>query len=175
MGGGGARSICLSAFDSGIVAPDDLPAGRGWACLLGISSLKRSVVDTCSVFLFFIFHACICVCFFRFRAGRQGRQAGRPFLHPPTHSPRRAAPRRAAPRVFFVVCVYFLSIPRFRLFLYLVVTYVYAFVCLFVCCRMALRKFIRHTPALFRLSSKNALVELTVDSIPTIDEIQVSL
>eukprot|EP00903_Cladosiphon_okamuranus_P006806 g6634.t1 len=39
--------------------------------------------------------------------------------------------------------------------------------------RMALRKFIRHTPALFRLSSKNALVELTVDSIPTIDEIQV--
>lgn len=40
---------------------------------------------------------------------------------------------------------------------------------------MALRKFIRHTPALFRLSSKNALVELTVDSIPTIDEIQVRL
>ncbi|CAM9172274.1 unnamed protein product [Laminaria digitata] len=38
---------------------------------------------------------------------------------------------------------------------------------------MALRKFIRHTPALFRLSSKNALVELTLDSIPTIDEIQV--
>ncbi|CBJ32946.1 conserved unknown protein [Ectocarpus siliculosus] len=38
--------------------------------------------------------------------------------------------------------------------------------------RMALRKFIRHTPALFRLSSKNALVELTVDSIPTIDEVQ---
>ncbi|CAN0405536.1 unnamed protein product [Ectocarpus sp. 12 AP-2014] len=38
---------------------------------------------------------------------------------------------------------------------------------------MALRKFIRHTPALFRLSSKNALVELTVDSIPTIDEVQV--
>jgi len=41
--------------------------------------------------------------------------------------------------------------------------------------RMALRKFIRHTPALFRLSSKNALVELTVDSIPTIDEIQVGV
>lgn len=40
---------------------------------------------------------------------------------------------------------------------------------------MALRKFIRHTPALFRLSSKNALVELTVDSIPTIDEIQVNV
>lgn len=38
---------------------------------------------------------------------------------------------------------------------------------------MALKKFIRQTPALFRLSTKNALVELTVDSIPTIDEIQV--
>lgn len=39
--------------------------------------------------------------------------------------------------------------------------------------RMALRKFIRQTPSLFRLSRKNALVELTVESIPTIDEIQV--
>ncbi|CAM9722826.1 unnamed protein product [Discosporangium mesarthrocarpum] len=38
--------------------------------------------------------------------------------------------------------------------------------------RTALRKFIRQTPGLFRFSRENAFVELTVESLPTVDEIR---